>query len=137
MIRRELKTTIVGMSLLPFDQIVAKLDKWNAQRLATIMERSISVDDEQRVFERSVLVEDDKKGVSSNVENGDQASRKNICKPMASSTPLVLSPTSVNGRRQHYMSSGHSVVSTISKCSTENDVRKETVFGHVHVSFFV
>lgn len=133
------------MSLLPFDQIVAKLDRWNAQRLATIMEKS--GDDEQKVFEnsiankrpfeQSIISDEDEKGQkdkNQNLQKGEQEiNRKNICKPMASSTPIVLSPTSVNSRRQKVFSvgDGHSEVSSISKCSS---AKFNLNFGHFHVS---
>lgn len=130
------------MSVLPFDQIVAKLDKWNAQRLATINERSTTGEDDQKTLDHSLPSVKDpnppKGSTFTGVDGGKHKvenlnlkfmedevglSQKGISKPMAASTPLMLSPVSQSSRRPKVFSASdaHSEVSSISKYSTENN----------------
>ena len=93
---------------------------------------SIIAEDEQRFIDQLSKAESAHEVESKNLEGED---RKNM-KPLHSSTPLVLSPNSVNGRHHSRSISGHSVVSTIYKSTSGGlNGRKESGSVQARVYF--
>src|SRR5688572_29330071 len=120
------------MDRVKFKDIVAKLDKWNSDRLTTISERSTM--NSSSLIESEELNEiEEGQGANGLMAASRHHKKSIICKPMASSTPLLLSPSSQqNGR--YYSDTSQSELSAITKCSTLDHHKN---LDHGDVSTFV